>query len=496
MGAPDITLRLRLRGQKGPVLQRANDVCIVISCAVAGLLGCLFSYTFVGERLTLTIGLFSMLTPVVIGVLAAKRGGILDPVAVFTFAYAAYNGLILSRFAFLEPFDFPYPIGVNQSILFRASIMSSLGTIGLALGWLFGSRRRPYRLPRRSESQCAAAFTTGCAFYGVGIFFYLLQYQQLGGYTGALAIDRAERFAMMQQTISTPYVGFVIVGLVLMFYGGIYQSRKRTNWAIAALGFWVLAVGLQGDRRLILQILMAVGLVIGSIRPTFTKFRPLVLLVIMVGLFAALLFGQYRPFLTFFLSKGMTVSEIIELAKQHASPTFIMPENTEFGGPYVSILDLSHGKIEYSLGITYLSSIPAVIPRAIYPGKKTIAPSEDLANSLNKTSGAPVGWGYTPIAEAYLNFGMAGVLPIMCLWSLFFTWLSQIRWRGIIGVVTAATLVQQAVNVNRIDFRSVYLESFFSMFAAGAALLCISLFQKWKSSIDEDGVAISLESHS
>src|SRR6266852_4985172 len=243
-----ILIKLHVRRREDVESQiptRTVDVLIVVSCMVAGILGALFSYAFVGERLTPVIGLFSLLTPATIGVIAARRGGILDPVAVFALAYAAYNGLILTRFSFLEPFEFPYPVGVDSQILFRAAIMSSLGTIGVALGWLLPNLPGQHRLPARSTNECSAAFTSGLYFFGVGLLFYLLQYQQLGGYTGALAIDRAERFAMMQQTVSTPYVAFVVVGLILMFYGGIGKSKLRIRWAIAALLLWVIAVGLQ-----------------------------------------------------------------------------------------------------------------------------------------------------------------------------------------------------------------------------------------------------------
>jgi hypothetical protein len=479
MGIFSITVQLRRRDCAAS--SQTRDILVVVFSMVAGLLGALLSYAFVGERLTLVIGLFSLMTPATIGVLAAKRGGILDPVAVFALAYAAYNGLILTRFSFLEPFEFPYPVVVDSKILFRAAIMSSLGTLGIALGWLLPNLRAQYRLPPRSTSECSAAFTTGASFFGVGLLFYLLQYQQLGGYTSALAIDRVERFAMMQENVSTPYVAFVIVGLILMFYGGLGKSKLRTRWAAGALLLWVVAVGLQGDRRLILQILMGVGLVAGALRPALTKFRPLALLAIMLGIFAALLFGQYRPFITFFLSRGMTVGQVVDLARDHVSPSMVMPENTEFGGPYVAILDLSRRHVDYSLGTTYLSSLPAMVPRAMYPGKKTIAPSEVLANSLHNGLGAAMGWGYMPVAEAYLNFGYLGVLPVMCIWSYLFVSLSRARFRGIAGLLVSAALVQQAVNVNRIDFRSVYLESFFTLCIVGAALILISVGQKWKA---------------
>jgi hypothetical protein len=179
--------------------------------------------------------------------------------------------------------------------------------------------------------------------------------------------------------------------------------------------------------------------------------------------------------MTLFISQGMTVGEVVDLAAEHASPTWILPEHTEFGQPYVSILDLSRKEQELKWGSSYLTSLPAVLPRALYPGKKAIAPSELLASSLHSGLGAPMGWGYTPVAEAYSNFGLPGTFFILCGWSIFFVWLARVRYRGMGGVVIAAILVQEAVNANRIDFRSVYAEGIFCVVAAGAALLCVSI---------------------
>jgi hypothetical protein len=222
---------------------------------------------------------------------------------------------------------------------------------------------------------------------------------------------------------------------------------------------------------------MGVGLVVGVIKPSLTRFRPWAFIAVVVVLFLALLFGQYRPLMTMLISRGMTFGQAVDLAAEHASPTWILPENTEFGQPYVSILEVSRRKQDLQWGVTYLTSLPAFLPRALYPGKKTIAPSELLASALHSGQGAPMGWGYTPVAEAYSNFGLPGTCVILAGWSMFFLWLARFRYRGTVGVVMAATLVQQAINVNRIDFRAVYLEAVFSVVAAGAALLCLSIVQ-------------------
>jgi hypothetical protein len=82
------------------------------------------------------------------------------------------------------------------------------------------------------------------------------------------------------------------------------------------------------------------------------------------------------------------------------------------------------------------------------------------------------GWGYSPIAEAFQNFGMPGVCVISSLWMGAFIVLSGFRnSQG--GLLVAAVLSSETVNVNRIDFRTVYLESFFCIVGVLLASLVV-----------------------
>ena len=64
--------------------------------------------------------------------------------------------------------------------------------------------------------------------------------------------------------------------------------------------------------------------------------------------------------------------------------------------------------------------------------------------------------GFNPVAEAYLNFGVFGVIVVFALWTIAFYMLSSCKTRAPIGVLLFAVLLPEAIDANRIDFRNVY----------------------------------------
>jgi hypothetical protein len=155
------------------------------------------------------------------------------------------------------------------------------------------------------------------------------------------------------------------------------------------------------------------------------------------------------------------------------------PEHSELGGPYVSVLYYTRDSEPLRWGSSYGLSIPAVVPRALYPGLKAPAISADLDQALYEGGSGPVyGWGFSPIAEAVANFGLSGPFVMMALWSIFFSWLSSQRSRGLAGMMVCATLFEEAVNSNRIDFRYVYFESVYCVSVAIAAVMLMKAFTR------------------
>lgn len=447
--------------------QEIREPSLVIACTLLCALAAAMEWFFSPGELTLPLALVSLVPPLGIAFLRAARNGIVDPLAVFALCFAAYNGVLLVRLNYgADPL---VPFATNQAIFFRAGILSGAGSLGLVVGWLLSKDARSEPITQASVSECTASFLTGILFYLAGIGLYMVQYSQLGGYMHSVAMDRGERFEMLTRAVSMPYEGFVVSGLSLMVYASIGVSKSKLILSSAACLVWLGLVLLQGDRRLALQIMLALAVVIGTLRPKVMKPRFAALVIISVAYLAAVIFGQYRE-LIYDLAAGRATLKQAEVAAESQDSSLSNPEGNELGGPYASVLYYSRDTEPLRWGLSYATSIPAVVPKALYPGAKVPAISADLDQALHEGTGPVYGWGFSPVAEGFANFGLAGPFGAMVLWSMLFAWLGANRYRSLTGMLVCAGLLQEAVNANRIDFRYVYFES---VYCGGVALIAV-----------------------
>jgi hypothetical protein len=431
----------------------------------------LFGLAFEDGTFPWTIGLMSSLPPFVVAWCAAREAHLLNPYTLFSGAYGAYNGLLLLRFAFLDRGELPYPILLTNESLIVAGLLSAYGSVAIATAWLLFGRKVKQTSPTISHSQLKAYFQVGVAFSVLAFIFLLAQSRQLGGFTQAISIDRVERFKQMDQGFSFPYVSFASISIAIMFLG----STDKRFWRRAAWGaalFWVVVFGLQGDRRLILQILLTSTGVVAVFNPRPFQIRTVTVVIGMAAIFMALVFGIVRPFIALYMQSDEDISQLVlQQGNLAGALDLFMPENTEFGGPYVSVLEATSSDRPLLMGKSYLETIPIFLPRALYPGAKPEALANQLANGLSQGDKFVMGWGYSPVAEAYRNFGVLGVPVIMTCWGVFFLWIWSLQSKASWGIVLSATLLQDAINVNRIDFRTIYLETVFNLAVLTTALL-------------------------
>ena len=442
---------------------------LVFACTALCVVAAAVGWWLNPGELTLPLALVSLVPPLSVAIVRVTRSGLADPLAVFAFCFAAYNGLLLVRLSYGgNPHEVPFAI--DRPMFFHAAILSALGSLGLVVGWLLSNNRRSEPVRHGSPNECTASFFTGATFYLVGIALYMVQYWQVGGYMQSIAMDRGQRFEMLNGTLSMPYEGFVISGLSLMMYASIGVARARLILSSAACLTWLGLVLLQGDRRLALQMIMALGVVIGTLRPKVTKLRPVALVAIGGAYMVAAMFGEYRE-LIYDVAAGRSTLNQAQVVAGNQESVASKPEESELGAPYISLLYYSTGLEPLRWGLSYVTSIPAVVPKALYPGTKTPAISTDLGNALYQGVGPVYGWGFSPVAEGYANFGLPGAFGAMVLWTMFFGWLGSNRYRSVAGMLICANLLQETVNANRIDFRYVYLESVYCVGAALAAVV-------------------------
>ena len=112
-----------------------------------------------------------------------------------------------------------------------------------------------------------------------------------------------------------------------------------------------------------------------------------------------------------------------------AVPYFTLnPANGEFGSVVPTLADVvaevprSH---DYRWGATYVEALGVIVPRAVWPSRP-FAPGEwYAARFYSEVWESGGGYGFSPVAEAYLNYGIAGVLLLAMLLGALLFWIEQ-----------------------------------------------------------------------
>lgn len=127
---------------------------------------------------------------------------------------------------------------------------------------------------------------------------------------------------------------------------------------------------------------------------------------ILIFLIVGFLGSFFLPMIRDSSTRDMNRQDMIQAAI--LSNEFIYPQQTTYYTMEASP--------EYRLGYTYtILPIQIAIPRAIYPNKPQTLGTEFITNILKTRQG----YAYTPITEAFLNFGYVGPFVVFYLLALF-----------------------------------------------------------------------------
>ncbi len=393
---------------------------------------------------------------------AMKADDFLSPFCIFSGTFALYNGLLLIRLSSPEvQSHLVYPVLFSPEDYCQAGLVSAISAITIALTWLacrkLGVRQEP---PKQILDFAAQRYYTA-GFIGVlvGFAVKMVGFWQAGGVFAYLTTSRVELFdSSSPQSIGLPAAPFVVAGLSLMTYAtGTNLSHAKLLWTSVAA--WTVVLLLQGDRRPILQVIIAILFAWSATRQRKLKVRLSAVLMLFILYVCANVFAQFRFLIPAMLQSGTMVPYGASRAISIVELDWIMPENTEFCGPYLFTLSAVSDDSRKLYGGSYVTGLLGVIPRPVYPGTKPTMLGQNFANQMATGSGPASGWGFNPGAEAYMNFGWLGVVVLMFVWALAFIAMNRLRDLRPLGLMIGAALASEAVNVNRIDFSNVCSES-------------------------------------
>ncbi len=418
-----------------------------------------------------------------------RRNGLLDCLGLFCFSFLAYNGVLLLRLATMaDPTATIYPWPFTQETYAQAGVFDAIAAVTILVTATLAARVFPRPIHSRrdrpipdggSEWLYASLF-----MYIIGLIMYFLQFQQFGGYFASIQMGRGIYVEHYESAyLSWPYVAFVVPGLAGLWYSsGGKDGPAGGRWiSWGALILWCGLAVVQGIRLLVIQAVLTVLAV------TFAKKRRALTLdirfaaLLLVAYAGLAIFAYLRTLIPPLIGGEMTTAEAEVAVENTSLLDTLKPERMELAGQYLSLLEVASKANSIPAVISYFEALPAVLPRALYPGTKPAYLSERFSVSVSRSNGPASGWGFNPVAEASMNFGIGGIVVVFMLWTLAFYGLDSIKERAPLGTLASSVLIFEAIDVNRIDFRNVYGIAVYFTFGIMLMLILSKLFAKMGS---------------
>ncbi len=419
----------------------------------------------------------SFLFPLGVVVFRIKQFGISDPGSTFLAFFAGYNGFLLCRIAVGDlagDLRMPYPISYASEVYTECAFLSFVFSIALAGTLLFLAFRHPRRVMIKDDVNLISegAFPVGLLFFAIALIFFFTNMAAIGGFQAVLEMNKLERFDRARESgFFLPYMPFGVTSLVMLALA-FWKSRNLLTLCtfLGALTFWcVLGFSIQDRSETAYALLSVLGLM-GFLRSWKLSYK-LVAFVLLIYI-SFTVYAQVRWIIPRLAEGKMTSQTASEWVQANTAEDWIMPENNEFAGPYYSLVYAVDNPPTLRWGRSYVNGMFFFLPKRLYPGTKPKPIGNEFALEIaSKFANAyfpASGWGYSPVAEAYVNFSFAGVVIVPILWGIGLDLLERLRWRGLLGLICVTALLPQTLNANRIDFLWAYTES---LFAVGAATI-------------------------
>jgi hypothetical protein len=461
-----------------------------ILCAIIiAIAACIGSSAFAYGHLTLALSLVSLVLPALVCWAAMKSDDIFNPFCIFSGFFALYNGLILLRLSSPDVRSrLLYPVAFNGEDYWRAGLLSAISAIAIGIAWLTCKKVGVRRSLPSAGFDSPAHLYYRAGFIGVLIGFgaELIKFWQAGGVLAYLTESRIDTFdPTASHPAGLPAMPFVIAGLSLMVYGARPSlSHARLFWG--AIVIWTAVLLMRGDRRPILQMGIAVLFSWSVTVPGKIRVKVSTVFFVAAIYVAAILVGQFREFFPLMLRGEVRLETAFSWGVNNFNVDWVMPENTEFGAPYLSTLTAVSSNSLPLYGHSYALSLISIVPRVLYPGTKPMTLADQFATDVARGTGAAQGWGFNPAAEAYMNFRWLGTPIVMFAWALFFIAMNRLRDYRPLGLMIGAALASEAVNANRIDFSTIYLESVHCLLAAVIVFSLVAVSRLRGSKVNYD----------
>lgn len=233
----------------------------------------------------------------------------------------------------------------------------------------------------------------------LGMFCFILSYAYYRGLRLSLSIDRTQlQFLGTQLWIVSQ---FAMNGVAMfMFAGWSNLSPRRRKVVVAVVTAFVLVQLSFGNRRDFLPLLVFIAAIVATRRQAVIRAGTVA--VAFVAFSFMLLIGFVRQ----------VIQHPYLLAQ---SPFKLLLGSNEFVTPIQTLMHYAIVDRPLRWGLTYVYAPLLFIPRAYWPGKPESLSVQFLRDAFGFTS--LQGYAYTPVTEAFLNFGWVGPFVVFALLS-------------------------------------------------------------------------------
>lgn len=373
-------------------------------------------------------------------ILAIASITIVRPQHVFSPRFWSLIGVMF--YLVLAPLGIPVSYSsYHESVYYEAYLYVVIAVFAYLLPLLiFADKAKREQSSFEAESeilQCGIR-TAGIIFVGLGYAFFLYSFSRIGGVFEALTTNRiAKASALSESYGSIPYSIFLSVGLAGYLYSILGQIPELKNWRSLKtnrqLQFFFVLISpiaifwlIEGERSALIKLLIILGGVL-SLRFKIS-FNRKVIASFMLAFFLLTFVGYFRGPLALSLNEGNL--NAIKNRINQASLHWLFPR--EFSAIYFSHTTSVYLNDPPQYGKSYITALPNLLPRSIYPGKKPQTLShefgERVANLVGR--GKAFGVGFSPLAEGYINFRGIGVFLTFFVYGLLVVFTPRLSLRN------------------------------------------------------------------
>ena len=289
-------------------------------------------------------------------------------------------------------------LGGLQDGLTGAAFMYATAFLGFNLvQWWY---RQPFRdVPQEVFRRIRPTF--GNAVVLVGLFLFILAYATALGVRISFRIDRGQVGYLGTQLWVV--LMFVANGFVMYMVAGWSRLGRGARVALVfSVIFFVLFQLAMGNRRDFLPMMIFITGIVATRRQSVIRFGTMVIGFIAFAAFTAI--GIVRQVLR---DPGVLT---------RFNPVEILVTQNEFVSPIFTLMHYVNNERPLRWGLTYLSAPTLFIPRAFWPTKPESLSLQFMRDAFGTTG--LMGFAYTPVTEAFLNFWYVGPFIVFTVLSI------------------------------------------------------------------------------